>query len=102
MLKVTLANGTVFSMSIFAKGTQEDYLQHIIAVLHLIDQKGFHVQCKKHAKEMKTASAAQGILKHKSLGPRDSDSDQDQEALETEKISPTSYSQLPPGSTTRP
>jgi hypothetical protein len=58
-LKVKLADGTVFSMSIFAKGTPEDYLQHIIAVLRLIDQKGFHVQCKKHAKEMKTAAAAQ-------------------------------------------
>jgi hypothetical protein len=50
MLKVKLADGTVFSMSIFARGSPEDYLQHIIAVLHLIDQKGLHVQCKKHAK----------------------------------------------------
>ncbi len=57
-LKVKLADGTVFSMSFFAKGAPEDYLQHIIAVLHLIDQKGFHVQCKKHTKEMKTAAAA--------------------------------------------
>ncbi len=31
-LKVKLADGTVFSMSIFAKGSSEDYLQHIIAV----------------------------------------------------------------------
>jgi hypothetical protein len=37
MLKVKLANGTVFSMSIFAKGSLEDYLQHIIAVLCLAD-----------------------------------------------------------------
>ena len=84
-LKVKLADGTVFSMSIFTKGTPEDYLQHIIAVLRLIDQKGFHVQCKKHAKEMKTAAAALGTLERKSYGPQNSDSDQDQEALETEK-----------------
>ncbi len=58
MLKVKLANGTVFSMSIFTKVSPEDYLQHIIAVLRLIDQKGFHVQCKKHTKEMKTVAAA--------------------------------------------
>ena len=36
-LKVKLANGTVFSMSIFAKGSLEDYLQDIIAVLCLAD-----------------------------------------------------------------
>ncbi len=85
MLKVKLADGTVFSMSIFAKGIPEDYLLHIIAVLHLIDQKGLHVQCKKHAKEMKTAAAALGTLERKSFGPRDSDSNQDQDAFETEK-----------------
>jgi hypothetical protein len=88
-------------MGIFAKGSPEDYLQHIIAVLRLIDQKGFHVQCKKHTKEMKTTAAALGALELKSIGPRDSDSDQDQEALETED-SPMSYSRPPPSSTTRP
>ncbi len=85
MLKVTLADETVFSMGIFAKGSPEDYLQHIIAVLRLIDQKGFLVQCKRHAEEMKTAAAALGTLEHKSIGPRDSDFEQDQEALKTEK-----------------
>ena len=30
---IKLADGTVFSMSMFAKGSLEDYLQHIIAVL---------------------------------------------------------------------
>ena len=84
-LKVKLADGTVFSMSIFAKGTPEDYLQHIIAVLRLLDQKGFHEQCKKHAKEMKTTAAALWTLERKSKGSRDSDSKQDQEALKTEK-----------------
>ena len=71
MLKVKLADGTVFSMSIFKKGSPEDYLQHIIAVLRLIDQKGVHVQCKKHVKEMKIAAAALGALKHKSIWPQE-------------------------------
>jgi hypothetical protein len=55
-LKVKLADGTVFSISIFTKGSPEDYLQHIIAVLRLVGQKGRHVLCKKHAKEMKNAN----------------------------------------------
>jgi hypothetical protein len=38
MLKVKLPNGTVFSMSIFMQGSPEEYLQHIIAVLCLINQ----------------------------------------------------------------
>ncbi len=85
MLKVKLANGTVFSMSIFTEGSPEDYLQHIIAVLCLIDQKGLHVQCKKHAKEMKNAAASLGALKRKSIGPQEPSSKKDQEALESEK-----------------
>ncbi len=72
-------------MSIFPKGSPEDYLQHIIAVLCLIDQKGLHMQCKKHAKEMKNAAVALGALQRKSIGPQDSSSHQDQEALETKK-----------------
>ena len=85
MLKVKLADGTVFSVCIFVKGSLEDYLQHIIAVLHRIDQKGLHVQCKKHAKEMKNAAAALGALKHKSIGPQEPSFKKDQEALESEK-----------------
>ncbi len=40
ILKVKLPNVSVFSMTIFAKGSPDDYLQHIITVLHLINQKG--------------------------------------------------------------
>ncbi len=69
-LKVKLADGTVFSMSIFAKGSLEDYLQHVIAVLRLVDQKGLHVLCKKHAKEIKNANTALRAIKRKSVGPR--------------------------------
>jgi hypothetical protein len=83
-LKVKLADG-LFSMSVFAKGSPEDYLQHIIAVLRLIDPKGLHVQCKKHANEMKNAAAALGALQHKSIGLQDLSFKKDQEALMTEK-----------------
>ena len=44
-LKVKLSNGTVFTMSILARGSPEDFLQHIIAVLRLIDQKGLRELC---------------------------------------------------------
>jgi hypothetical protein len=37
-----------FSMAVFISGTSEDYLVHIIAVLHIIDKKGL-------AKEIKAA-----------------------------------------------
>jgi hypothetical protein len=85
-LKVKLADGTFFSMSIFAKGSPEDYLQHIIAVLRLVDQKGLHVLCKKHAKEMKNANLALRAIKRKSVGPKESGAkEKDQEDLETEE-----------------
>jgi hypothetical protein len=79
MLKVNLPDGTVFSMSIFAKGSPEEYLQHVIAVLRLVNQKGLDKQCKDLNKEMKMAAAALGALKQKSIGPQDSSSKKDQE-----------------------
>jgi hypothetical protein len=73
-------------MSIFAKGSPEDYLQHIIAVLYLIDQKGLHVQCKKHVKEMKNAASALRAIQRKFVGPEESGAqNQDQEDLKTEE-----------------
>jgi hypothetical protein len=86
MLRVKLADGTVFSMSIFEKGSPEDYLQHIIVVLRLIDQKGLHVQCKKHTKEMKNAASALQAIQPKSVGPKESGAqNQDQDDLKTEE-----------------
>jgi hypothetical protein len=49
-LKIKLPNGTVFNMSIFSQGNTEEYLVHIIAVLHLIHQKRLNMQCRKLAK----------------------------------------------------
>ncbi len=45
-LKVKMSNGTIFTMSIFAKGNPEDYLQHMQVVMCLIGQKGLDEQCK--------------------------------------------------------
>ena len=45
-IKLKLPDGTVISMTIFAKGNPEEYLQHVIAVLHLINQKGLDVKCR--------------------------------------------------------
>ncbi len=45
-LKIKLADRTVFFMGIFTKGSPEDYLQHIMDVLCLIDQKGLRKQIK--------------------------------------------------------
>ena len=78
-------------------------VQHIIAVLCLIDQKGLHMQCKKQAKEMKNAASALRAIQRKSVGPKESGAqNQDQEDLETEEKLPKSYSRLPTSSTTRP
>jgi hypothetical protein len=49
-LKVKLLIETVFNMIILYQGNTEEYLAHIIAVLHLINQKGLNVQCRKLAK----------------------------------------------------
>jgi hypothetical protein len=40
-------DGIVFNMSIFSQGNTKEKLTHIIAVLHIIKQKGLGVQCRK-------------------------------------------------------
>ena len=44
-------------MTIFAKGSPEDYLQHVIVILRLTNQKGLDTLIVLHNKEMKLASA---------------------------------------------
>jgi hypothetical protein len=88
MLKVKLPNGTVFSMSIFAKGSPEEYLQHVIAILRLVNRKGLDKQCKDLNKVMKMAAAALGAAKEKSIGPQDLSFKKDQEAYKNEVEAP--------------
>ena len=102
MLKVELADGTVFSMSIFAKGSPEDYLQHIIAVLRLIDQKGLHVLCKKYAKEMKNVNTALRAIQCKSSPRNRALKKRTKKTSKLRRNSPKSYSQLLTSSITRP
>jgi hypothetical protein len=49
-LKIKLPNGTIFNMSIFSQGNTKEYLAHVVAVLHLINQKGLNLQCRKLVK----------------------------------------------------
>jgi hypothetical protein len=84
-LKLKLPDGTVFSMTFFAKGNPEDYLQHLIAVLRLITQKGLDAACKSSAKELKRASKVLEALAHNPIGPQGSNSKEDQEARKIEK-----------------
>ncbi len=72
-------------MTIFTKGSPEDYLQHIIAVLHLINQKGLDALIVLHNKEMKSASAGPGALKQKSILSVDSGSSKDLETHKSKK-----------------
>jgi hypothetical protein len=48
--KIKLPNGTIFNKSIFSQGNTKEYLAHVLAVLCLINQRGFDVQCRKLAK----------------------------------------------------
>jgi hypothetical protein len=73
-LKLKLPNGTVFSMTIFVKGNPEDYLQHLIAVLCLITEKGLDAACRNLAKELERASKVLEALVHNPIGPQGSNS----------------------------
>jgi hypothetical protein len=77
VLKVKLPDASVFSMTILAKGSPEDYLQHIIAILRLINQKGLDALIVLHNKEIKSAAVALGALKQKPIGPADLSSKED-------------------------
>ncbi len=44
-VKLKLLDGTVISMTIFVKGNPKEYLQRVIAVLRLINQKGLDAKC---------------------------------------------------------
>ncbi len=84
-IKLKLPDGTVISMMIFAKGNPEEYLQHIIAVLHLINQKGLDTKCREAGKELVKTSKVLEALKREPDGPeKASASKNDQKALKEE------------------
>jgi hypothetical protein len=67
-LSIKFPNGTIFNMSIFSRGNTEEYLAYVVAVLHLINQKGLDVQCRKLAKVDKLAGTLENSTSQ--LGPR--------------------------------
>jgi hypothetical protein len=63
-LNIKLPIRTIFDMSIFFQENNKEYLAHIVTVLHLIDQKGLNVQCRKLAKAVdKLAGTLKNLLK---------------------------------------
>jgi hypothetical protein len=84
-IKLKLPDGTIISMKIFAKGNPEEYLQHVIAVLHLINQKGLDTKCREAGKELVKTSKVLEALKCKPEGPKGTSvSKNNQEVLEEE------------------
>ncbi len=84
-IKLKLPDGIVMSMKIFARGNPEEYLQHVIAVLRLINQKGLDTKCREAGKELVKTSKVLEALKRKPNGPRGTSvSKNNQEALEEE------------------
>ncbi len=61
-IRLKLPDGTVISMTILAKGNPEEYLQHVIAVLRLINQKGLDAKCREAGKELvKTSKVLEAL-----------------------------------------
>jgi hypothetical protein len=46
LFKVKLPDVSHLSMPIYSRGNNKEYLAHIIAVLHIIDQKGLPKKCR--------------------------------------------------------
>ncbi len=47
VLKVKLLDDSYLNMPIFSRGNTEEYLAHIVAVLHIIKQKGLDAKCRR-------------------------------------------------------
>jgi hypothetical protein len=85
VIKLKLQDGTIISMTIFAKGNPKEYLQHVIAVLCLINRKGLDTKCREASKELVKTSEVLEALKRKPNGPEGTTvSENNQEALEEE------------------
>jgi hypothetical protein len=55
-IKVKLPDGTHFSMSAFRDGNNEDYIENVISMLCLLDQKGTKIDILKAFKVVKDAT----------------------------------------------
>jgi hypothetical protein len=78
-MKVKLSNGTILNKPTFFQGNIKEYLAHVIAGLHLINQKELNVQCRKLAKTVDKLAGTQENLQ-KSIGPMGLSSKEEKEA----------------------
>ncbi len=58
LFKVKLPDASHLSMPIYSHGNNEKYLAHIVAVLHIINQKGLPKKCRMLAKVVTRQSEA--------------------------------------------
>jgi hypothetical protein len=58
LYKVKLPNTSHLSMSIYSRGNNKEYLAHVVAVLHIIKQKGLPKKCRVLAKAVLRRSKA--------------------------------------------
>ncbi len=58
VFKIKLPDASHLSMPIFSHGNNEEYLAHIVAVLHVIEQKGLPKKCRVLAKAVARRSKA--------------------------------------------
>jgi hypothetical protein len=82
-IKIKLTDRTVFNMSIFSQGNNKEYFVHVMPFLHLINQKGLNVQCRKLAKAGdKLARTLENL--QKPTGPKGATSKDNQESRRVE------------------
>ncbi len=58
VLKVKLPDNSHISIPIFSRGNNEEYIVHIVAVLHIVEQKGLPKKCRVYAKAVAKRQAA--------------------------------------------
>jgi hypothetical protein len=56
--KVKLPDAALLSMPIYSRGNNKEHLTHIVAVLHIIEQKGLPKKCRMLAKAVVRQSEA--------------------------------------------
>ncbi len=88
-IKIKVSDGSTVNMKIFSIGSPEEYLSHIVAVLHLIDRKGLREQSSTFYGEMRNANAAlkrKAKAASKEKDQSEADEEQSDEATEAEEV----------------
>jgi hypothetical protein len=85
VLKDRLSHDTCLNKPIFSHGNTEEYLAHIVAVLHIIKEKGLDVKCRNKLRKavVRQSKALKNLLE--AAGSKDTvSSDVDMEACKVE------------------